>query len=361
MGGVTLFDPNGNYDLICLEFGEKRADDIEVRISNRKGVLTEVDMQSWKPRVKFWQRPQQQLLDTLLVYATSPKDYFEIMTTCGSLQNQPEFVNGEPSREQMLPLFKGSYSFFQSTREKRDVSDFRSIPLGPAGNGLTLAHLCSEFNFGSLALLSVPAYLALAANSGFYLAPGQSVQIGRWLYLLQSPGGKTVKDFDDYAGAFLGGAYLGNNADLFLRTYALAHAIAAFAEDIKNDDFFPQATSFRDYFTDGAPLYVFERLIEVGALHNPFSRVPVWKSCPTGIENAQEVNPDLAATLALTDLLPPIMTTPVQPGAILQAFYGLIDVVSLQEYFGIHGRSRFEYPHTDARRSSQASGDDIPF
>lgn len=363
MGGATLFDHDMNFVLLCQEFDQSEGGLVRVRWSERRGVLSEVDMRSYKSR-----QSGDQLLEDLLIYATSPQDYFEIMTTCGSLKNQPRLVNGAPSPDPWLSLFRGKRAFFASLREQSSVSDCGSHRLTIAGGpDFTLADLCMAFNPGSLALLSIPAYLVMDWKSGF--APPQPqlpMPIGRWLYDLHAPGGISIKGFDDYCHTFLGDAFLMNNSDVFLTTYALAHAIVVFTEDIQNYEYFESATSFRDYFTFEPLVYVFETLVRLGALRDPWA--PVWKTCDTGIENAQEVNPDLAATLRLTDALSPITTTPaLPPGAIQQTFYGLMDVLPLREYFGIDRRVKFEYPAADdahqygSALSDADPGEEIPF
>jgi len=339
MESIPLFDQNMNFILLCMQFDNKKG---TVNLSERRAVASEVDMRRYKPDgLEF-----PQLLDNTFINATSPQDYFEIMTTCASQKNQPKNIDGKPSKE-LQPLFMGKSTFFHSTREKRGVSDSRHIRLTIAGGlDFTLADLSLVFNLGSLALFSIPAYLVMDSKGGFYPAPGQRIPIGRWLYDLHAPG-RSIKNFEDYYDAFIQGVFLQNNSDVFLTTYGLAHAIAVFAEDIKNYEAFDRATSFRDFTNYEPLLYVLDNLIRIGALHDPFGSAPVWKICPTGIENAQEVNPALLATLQLTETLAPIMTAPISSASVLQVFYGLIAILPLKEYFSIDRQIKFEFPFLD--------------
>lgn len=352
MGGITLFDENLNYVLLGMDFSDESAlerRDVTIHLAIRSGVLSTVSMLGYKPhKIRTWMN-RRQLLDELVIYAKSPQDYFEIMTTCASLKNQPDFYNGRALLEPSEHLFKGKRAFFASLRDQSGYSGPRDLSVGIVTEhgvtAFTVEDLCLAFNPGSLSLLSVPAFLVLCFMGAFCEAPGnQPVPIGRWIYRWRAPGGKRIRNFDDYHRTLSSGMYLKNNIDLFLKTYALAHAIAYLAHQVERDGLAVAANSFRDVLSYEPLLYVLEGLIARGALRDPFALGGMWKTCDAGIENAWEVNPDLAATLQLADALAPISTTSVSYGTILQVFYGLIDVLPLRDYFGVDRRVKFEFP-----------------
>ena len=156
------------------------------------------------------------------------------------------------------------------------------------------------------------------------------------------PGGMKIRNFDDYFRAFYQWIFTYNNSDLFITLFGLAYAINMFINQIDWNEY----ESFEDLFPYKPLTHTLNNLVHMGALHNPFDKKASWKFCLLGIENAQELCPDLTGALETARAMTPLVQlSPFETPDVMQIFFGLINhFPSTKDYFGIDYNAQFIFP-----------------
>lgn len=326
LGDMTIFDHEGNFNLYYLD--ENRGS-----VYQRVARLNELDMSGYN-RI-YTQQTSGRLLDTICVYADSADDYYDLMLHCISPSGLYSY---EFPKDKLMEFRIAKSRFFASVREQGSIS----MPNHISSNGIPLSDVTAAINPGSLALLSIPAYMVLSLAN--FITIDREQTIGRGYYQTMAPprlqnideGSIEIYDFDGYAEAFHFGNFLTNDSDLFLTVYGLAHSIAHIKWQIENSDM--RNAERIENLVDWEPFTTtWNRLVEVGAMLDPFKEKSfgIRGFARFGVLNGDELNPDLHAALMLTELLSPCFSSPGEPWAKLAIFYGLMEAFPLRNYFGI--------------------------
>lgn len=287
------------------------------------------------------------LLDKAELNCTSEDDLFDTILRCVSPAG---FLGAKNTADSLKGSFAAKRRFFASLREKggeNGVSLCRDISVSEADCHYTVEDIFSVFNPKAVALLSLPAYAAMDFDGRCIpIAPDdpEHSHVACPFHSFKTPF-MEVRNFDDYFEAFMRGSFVGNNTDLFLTFYGLAYAIDVFVNQINWDGL----SCFEDFIFYEPLTHTLNDLVHMGALHSPFDKSVSWKYCPTGIENADNICPDLAGTLEIARAMIPLaQLSPFEKPDVMQVFYGLINhFSSCKEYFGIDGGARFEFPVVD--------------
>ena len=327
---MTIIDSDGNFNLYYI-------DDINRDVFIGKACLNDLDMTHYNSVYSF---DGAHILDSLPVYAGSPEEYFDIMFHCASPAG---LYAMDVTKDGLIELSRAKSRFFAFLRERGSIT----MPNNVIYNDISLAEVTAAINPGSLALLSIPAFMVMCYYNAITIDREQ--RIGRGVYSVKAPPTLDNLDkdaidiwgFKEYADAFHYGNFLSNNSDLFLTVYGLAESISVFHTLIANT---PMKDNGRIENICGYEPFVriWNELIKVGAMRDPFG--DEWATVAQyGIENSEEINPDLHAAIKLSQVLTPCFSHPGMPPLGLAIFYGLIDVFALHPYFGIEYDKKFEY------------------
>lgn len=301
-----------------------------------------------------------QLLDEITLNCTSEEDLFDTIMRCVSPSG---FLGGKSTVDSLKDSFIAKRRFFASLREdaeKEGISLCQYVSVSGEDYHYTIGDVLAAFNLKSVALLSLPAYAAMDFNGkAMPIAPDdpEHGHVACPLHDFMVPG-MQIWNFEDYFEAFAQGAFAGNNSDLFVTLYGLAYAIDVFVNQTNWDGF----RCFEDVIGYEPLTRTLNALVRMGALHSPFDKSATWKCCPSGIENARDVCPDLAGTLEIARAMTPIgLLSPFARPDVMQVFYGLINhFSSCRDYFGIDWGAHFEFPTVEERFVSHAD-DNGPF
>lgn len=338
LGDMTVFDSNGNFNLYYLD---ERSGSVYQRLAS----LNKLDMAGYN-RI-YTQQASGRLLDTIYVYANSADDYYDLMLHCISPTGLYSY---EFPKDALMEFRVAKSRFFASVRERGSISMANHI----SHNGIPLSDVTAAINPGSLALLSIPAYMVLTLAN--FITIDREQTIGRGYYQTMAPpqlqnmlqnideGPVEIYNFGGYADAFHFGNYLTNDSDLFLTVYGLAHSIAHIKWQIENSDM-RNAGNIESLVNWEPFTMTWNRLVEVGAMSDPFKErsFGVKEFARFGVLNGNELNSDLHAALMLTELLSPCFSSPGEPWSKLAIFYGLMDVFPLRDYFGVAYEKTIEF------------------
>ncbi len=287
-------------------------------------------------------RSKEDFIDT---HCRSKEDFFNVVMRSGGLGDDEEHVEQLKSlkrkRDGLIQQFLNGGNI-----EEKDYRYFSSI--------------CAAFNIEALALLSLPAYAAIDFDFGFVPFPLRRMGFSNDdLFIHYQPCdiptadkfgvisyGDRANTFEEFYHAFIEGNFIYNNSETFLYLYGLAQAITTWVKQIKWE-----SMNYKSF--DGVLLYkplvtVLNKLVEIGALDNPFEtgKGGFRHFNKLGIFNAEEVNENMAAVLTLIDAFSPsriLLTMYVQNHEVFKVFYGLIDIFSMRKYFGIDEKIEFKY------------------
>lgn len=291
------------------------------------------------------QGTSRRFLDKVLLNCTSEDDLFDTMTRCAS----PLGIPGVSHPRDLSDAFAAKHSFFKSLRDQAEERGL-TLPMRWSISGQDYSYSVSDvlaaFNLKSLALLALPAYVAMDCRGNFIpVAPNDPHHSHVFcpVYSLDLPSDEHPHAycFDDYYQAFADGTFANNNSSMFLAIYGLAQAIGIF---LKSIDW--SGLSGFDEITGYVPLaHTLESLVSSGAVHSPF--IFMWKEEPSAEADAIRANSDLAGALKLTEALTPIELSPYSNREIIQIFYGLIQHFNLWQYFGLSRHTTFRFVSYD--------------
>lgn len=284
------------------------------------------------------------LLDEVVLNCVSEEDFFQTIMNGVSPAGMPSVRH--PS--ELKDNFVSKRAFFKSLRDQAEDSGVTTpqyVSLSSSDYNYTIADLLAAFNIKTVALLSLPAYAAMDLNGGFLpIAPDDPdhdyVMYPCRDFAIPSWSNNRIRCFEDYFRAFVDGTFLNNNSDMFITLYGLAVAIDIFVNQFDWEGL----DNFEDLIQYEPLNRTLNALVRMGALHSPFDTRVSWEYCPSGINNAKDVNPDLAGTLELVRMVQPIPLSPFMKSDVVQVFYGLIKHFPLKDYFGIDFKAKFEFP-----------------
>lgn len=332
---MTVFDSNGDFNLYYLDESNS--------VFQTTARFCNIDMSDYN---SMYEQPSSgRLLDSVYVYAETPTpdSYFDTMFH--GVSPVGIFSQDHPAGK-LLEYRDAKSRFFSSARERGSISTADNI----VANDVPLSDVVAAINPGTLALLSIPAFMVLALMN--FVALDANRGIGRGYYQTAAPprlqnleaGPVVIDGFDDYLEAFHFGNFLSNNADLFLTVYGLAHSIAHFKWQVE-DSKMCEAGNIENLVSWKPFTQTWNELVRIGAMRDPFNvrRDGSHRYSRFGILNGDELNPDLHAALVLTDLLVPCFASLGAPYEKLSIFYGLIDVFPLRNYFNIKHDKRIKF------------------
>lgn len=338
--GMTYFDAQGNFNVIRADIidgrtqlsqGKARPAIADLRVNSDKYLLGDTSAR---------------LLDKLEINAESPDKLFDLMRTCLCFQ-LADLPEDEVSR-----LCTSKSEFFRMTREQGVLTYLPEIQVKANGMTVALVSITAPFNPAALALLSLPAYFVMDLST-YATIETESLLIGRrGIYSCSAPPRTfrehepvSIQSLSDYMDAFHFGNFLNNNSDAWLSVYGVSYCLAAFVQQLQHMRMWEKVDSIRGIIHYEPFAWVYDRLVQLGALHDPFDRTATfWRMHEDGIENASDVNGGLCSCLKLARLLQPVPLVTCAPGAVESIFYGLIDIFDLRRYFGIDPYVRFDYP-----------------
>lgn len=346
-----IFDSTGNYRLIEVSYFRNDLSDLQMY--EKVAIAGDVDMRQYSSYSPM-RDSSNLLLDILPLNATSAEDSFDILTKCFS----PAIQKSVPAKRltnSMRELKNQKSELFRYLRE-RPLEDYRSIhqKISLGGESFSLFEAGAIFNPGSLALLSLPAFLAM--DWGGVVLQDREGNAGKPLFALTAPPSMQsafegnfdfdrIYSFSEYMDMFDEERFRTNNSMTFIYLYGFAQCIAVYSEIAARD--FPQANSISDIVFYPPFTIAFDELVKMGAFgRNPFNRYEsVWRCNPEGVDNAMDLSEELYATLDVLDRVTPIPMSPMcgAPGLIRSIFYGLIELFELKDYFGIPSWEEIEF------------------
>lgn len=294
------------------------------------------------------------LLDDIPLYCSSEEDLFDTVMRCVS----PTGIRGADNpgaREEALNYARAFLASLCDHADRKGVTRPDRWWITEGDQHYSVAHVLSAFNFKSLAMLSLPAYAALEFSGEWVpVAPGDSehAHVLCPIHTFRTPSRSHpyVRNFEDYFEVLIHGGFENDNSFMFLVLYGLAQGIDILVRGMNWEGM----NGFEGLLDYGPFVHTMNALVSMGAMHNPFTGSKSWPTCPSGIENARETNPNLAETVRLAKALTPMSLSPFYGDEDVQILYGLIRHFNLMEYFGIDRSAAFRFPANNEMEAGHA-------
>lgn len=326
---VTAFDENFNRNLYYLA----KPDTLKLRKARPSCLY----MTNLANKLTGWNDYSEFSLNDFIANVESCDEYYDLVFN--TVSPAPFFTENPNSPksftiQDMIETINKSRLFFNELNgqdEPTNVDNYKK-------QGASVITLSRLFNPATLSLLSIPAFMSFALKSCATIDPKNHLLFATYCMY-------DLNNIEEYSEALLAGRFSQINCDAFLLTYGLASCLNLLSIQVSQA---AKRFGFKD-ISDISPSSslqsLWRYLVEKDALKNPFPDGPImWQSCDTGIQNANEANPNLAAALLLTEELPPFPLYDSEPGATLSIFYGLVDYFQMRDCFGIDESVVFKFP-----------------
>ena len=350
---LTVFDENLNLNLYMVVTPKENPSipPGQIGVGFVKARLDDFDMTQYK------KTDYPLVLDVFTTYGEDPDNLYKMLFHCAS---PTPFFNSSFTLNDCKTESAGKSRFIHSLWDHSKAAHTDDYSF----QDYSLSTVAQCINPGTLTIMSIPAFMAIAFDGTRDVDKSRGISLGLYKPYSpnpQNPGSLLELDtFDEYFDAFMQGNFMGSNTDLFLTTYGIANSFCCLDFMIRGALACGEEIHSIEEVVGWKPIIeLWQRLVSVRAIYDPFNAPMSYKVEEYGVSNARILNPDLADALKLAERILPFPLFASAPGATARVFYALIELFSMQSYFGIKGTPTFEDDHpaaTDSRQTAKRKG-----